>query len=252
MNNVTKKAKICNNCSNLFLPKSNNQKKCEICSFYLCKYCNKTFQSRKENKTRIVKFCSLSCTNEWQRTVEAQNKARKTAFKNHPNGKIYTCITCKTKFYVPKWKLTRANKYCRWLCRNYKQDAFNGHFDKVLEGVAKTKATKLEIQGNHLLKSLPISPQYQVIIGKKFVVDVLIPEHSLVIQWDGDFWHGNPSKFITLNKIQAANQARDKRCDAYLTKCGYKILRFWESDVYSNPEYVKDRVKRALESSLNT
>lgn len=39
----------------------------------------------------------------------------------------------------------------------------------------------------------------------------------------------------------------DKSQDSYMKKCGYTVLRFWESDVKNNRGYVYDNIKRAVQ-----
>jgi len=71
-------------------------------------------------------------------------------------------------------------------------------------------------------------------IANKFTVDAYLPDLKLIIQFDGDYWHGNPSYYDKLNALQIKNQLRDKSMDNYLIKCGFKIMRFWEHDIKSN------------------
>jgi very-short-patch-repair endonuclease len=51
----------------------------------------------------------------------------------------------------------------------------------------------------------------QKIINGRFIVDAYIPSLNLVIEADGKYWH------------TAEN--------AYLTKCGYKLLRLTEEEI---------------------
>jgi DNA mismatch endonuclease (patch repair protein) len=55
---------------------------------------------------------------------------------------------------------------------------------------------------------------------------------------DGDFWHGNPKKYRLpksncgyWEKKIARNQARDGIVNRRLRKLGWKVARFWESDL---------------------
>jgi very-short-patch-repair endonuclease len=71
----------------------------------------------------------------------------------------------------------------------------------------------------------------QVPIGP-WVVDFLCKETGVVIEVDGD---------------QHCESRRDKRRDADLTRRGYRVLRFWNSDVLQNPEGVLTVILSALE-----
>lgn len=86
--------------------------------------------------------------------------------------------------------------------------------------------------------------------------DLVIPTARLAIFCDGDFWHGrgleqrlrklatghNASYWI--EKIKG-NVRRDRRVRRFLRDLGWKVLRFWESDVRANPERVAKAVIRA-------
>ncbi len=65
-------------------------------------------------------------------------------------------------------------------------------------------------------------------------IDIADPEKKLAIFVDGDYWHGNPVKFLIPNNHQVKRISIDKSQNAYLEKCGWKILRFWESEINSN------------------
>lgn len=60
----------------------------------------------------------------------------------------------------------------------------------------------------------------QKIINGKFLVDAYIPLLNLVIEADGDYWH-------TLPRVMG----KDKAENAYLTKCGYNLLRLSETEI---------------------
>ena len=72
----------------------------------------------------------------------------------------------------------------------------------------------------------------QVPVGP-WVVDFLCKEKSIVIEVDGG---------------QHSDSERDRRRDADLARQGYRVLRFWNSDVLQNPDGVLTVILSALES----
>jgi len=60
----------------------------------------------------------------------------------------------------------------------------------------------------------------QKIINDKFCVDIYILKSNLVIECDGTYWHG-------LDRIVK----KDKSENAYLSKCGYNLLRLTEDEI---------------------
>ena len=78
-------------------------------------------------------------------------------------------------------------------------------------------------------------------IGGICVPDFIFPLQSLIINCDGDYWHGNPELFNELDTIQKKVRKRDSRQNKLLNEKGWLILRFWESFIKENEErYTKD------------
>ena len=73
--------------------------------------------------------------------------------------------------------------------------------------------------------------------------DILFVKAKVAILCDGDFWHGknyNENTFARSensdfwNSKIVRNMERDRKVDDELSKQGYKVLRFWESDIVKN------------------
>jgi G:T-mismatch repair DNA endonuclease (very short patch repair protein)/endogenous inhibitor of DNA gyrase (YacG/DUF329 family) len=94
--------------------------------------------------------------------------------------------------------------------------------------IEREKPSKLEERLRQFLTELGVAFEASVIVKAHFVVDVRIGQ--LIIQADGDYWHGHP-RFEQLTDRQRAQQKRDRAQDAYLQACGYAVLRIWESDL---------------------
>jgi very-short-patch-repair endonuclease len=67
----------------------------------------------------------------------------------------------------------------------------------------------------------------------KYIVDFYCPEKRLIIELDGG-QHAEKQKDY------------DKQRDEYLKNLGFKILRFWDSDINSNLESVLNRILEYL------
>lgn len=95
--------------------------------------------------------------------------------------------------------------------------------DQLRLGQYRSKRpTSLEIALYKTLLSLGIPFERQKLINNRFIVDAYIPECNLVIEADGEYWH-------SLLKVVH----KDKAENAYLSKCGYKVLRLSERSIYS-------------------
>ena len=104
----------------------------------------------------------------------------------------------------------------------------------------------LEKRAYALMDELPIEYKKQVLIAKKFCVDAFIPEHNIIIQIDGDYWHGNPAKFKDLDHRQQKRVNIDRSQNAYFAKCGYTVLRFWGSDIRKRPKWIVEQIMQAV------
>jgi very-short-patch-repair endonuclease len=83
-------------------------------------------------------------------------------------------------------------------------------------------------------------------IGRFF--DFYLQDENLIIEVDGDFWHGNPEKYDK-DELRG-HQKRAQRVDEHKTKWALlhsiPILRFWESDIRKNPKKVMKILKEEL------
>lgn len=75
-------------------------------------------------------------------------------------------------------------------------------------------------------------PQYAI---GPYVVDFAIPDHHIVIECDGDYWHSLPTC-----------AARDRRKDKYLTGKGWRVLRFSETYINARLTACLNQVAHAM------
>lgn len=173
-----------------------------------CGYCGKEILVKrchlKENN-----FCSNKCQLKWQ---------------NRNKEKI-KCKICGKIFYAPK---SHHRVTCSEQC--------NGVLSCMLQANQKG-LNKLEKAGSAILRELGIRFNEQVLIEKKFLVDIFMPSKKMVIQWDGEYWHSNPKR-----------KQLDISQDAYMKKCGYRVLRFWERDIRNQPNIVQQKIYETISS----
>lgn len=97
------------------------------------------------------------------------------------------------------------------------------------------KDSSIELKIQNYLKFLNIDFQLhkQMNIKHSYQADIFIPSMNLVIETDGDYWHGNP-KVYSYDKL-SEQQVKQKIKDIIRTKelkdAGYNVLRLWESDI---------------------
>jgi very-short-patch-repair endonuclease len=183
-----------------------------------------------KGRLKAVNFCSNECLNLYQ----GRNKIR------------YVCKICRKAFWwSPSRETSQTPKYCSVKCRT---SCPEWKRKSVIAGNLKQQNRKapssLEIAGSKILEEIGVKFSTQVLIAEKFTVDALLDGRKIVVQWDGDYWHGfkKPNDARQRKRI-----ALDKSQDAYMRKCGYTVLRFWEHEVKNNKEMVCENIKRAIQ-----
>lgn len=107
------------------------------------------------------------------------------------------------------------------------------------------KQTAPEKELSKMLKGLKIEFRTQEIIHGK-VYDFFIPSINLVVEVDGDYWHGYGLEHSELNEMQKRSARNDAEKDVIAKGLGYGIVRFWEHDIHENPEYVRQEIKKLV------
>lgn len=197
----------------------------------ICSNCGKSIYKQKCHLAYKDHFCDRLCFLEWWGSGKTK----------------HICQICGKEF---RWSPSRSKgkykiKYCSIKCRDSDPS-------KVLQLIKMNvrqqtmKVSKLETFGYQILDNLGISYLKQHLIGGKFCVDAFIPEVGLVIQFDGDYWHGNPNSFPELNKRQLRRKKLDLSQDSYMRACGFEVIRLWESTVYKAPNEITGKLQRLI------
>jgi very-short-patch-repair endonuclease len=87
----------------------------------------------------------------------------------------------------------------------------------------------LPVDGTHFRRQAPIGP---------YVVDFFCPAKHLIIELDGG--HHNDDE----------NAKRDRERQLWLEREGYRVVRFWNSDIAGDLNAVLERIYRELYGSL--
>ncbi len=111
-----------------------------------------------------------------------------------------------------------------------------------------TKIEKMMAQ-ELLRQNIPFVKQFD--IDNKFVCDFAIPILKIVVECDGDYWHANPEIYNgkRLTQDQEKNIKRDKIKDKYLKKKGWRIIRFFESDILKDVSGCGDVIRRKIKKN---
>ena len=160
----------------------------------------------------------------------------------------YECEVCGKEFFwsPSRKKLQHEVRYCSIECRNKSPDWRRARTESMARQSRKKTPNKLEQAGNDILDAMGLNYIREYPVNGKFLVDAYLPDHNIIIEWDGDYWHGYKKP---LDHRQEKRVALDKSQNAYMKKCGYAVLRFWEHEVHNQPEKVRaditERVRQA-------
>lgn len=95
---------------------------------------------------------------------------------------------------------------------------------------------------------------YRKLIGRP---DIVLKKHNTVIFIDGEYWHGHnwsarkqkikTNREFWIAKIER-NMQRDREVNEELSRLGYEVFRFWESEVKKELEHCLQKVIAHLKS----
>lgn len=124
--------------------------------------------------------------------------------------------------------------FCDLGCRlEYKNTNYiNTNIEIIIQDILTEKCIKFETHSNIL----------------SYYPDILIPEYNIIIECDGDYWHGNENTLKTLKDWQKRAQLYDKRKDEMLSDIGYTVIRFWGSDIEDNIELCINKLDLIMET----
>jgi very-short-patch-repair endonuclease len=142
-----------------------------------------------------------------------------------------------------------ATKRAKKMIAKLKKQAKN---PEGIQGILKTNANKMatkltwpEREFKKLLKELKVNFEVQKIVGNK-IYDFYIPHLNMLIEVDGDYWHGNEEKFPVLNGLQKKAIRNDMFKDGLAAGLGFGLERVWESELKVDYKNVKARFKKIL------
>jgi len=79
--------------------------------------------------------------------------------------------------------------------------------------------------------------------------DIGLEEYPILIEVDGDYWHGN-KKVMTeeqkINWMQMKNKQNDLLKDWVAKNKGYKLIRIWESDIKDDLPAVRAKIRKTI------
>lgn len=76
--------------------------------------------------------------------------------------------------------------------------------------------------------------------------DFAIEGHNILIEVDGDYYHGYGLLYEKMDAIQKHNNAVDRYKNQWALEHNFKMVRFWEHEIRKEPSKVMAKLKRLL------
>jgi very-short-patch-repair endonuclease len=111
----------------------------------------------------------------------------------------------------------------------------------------KITVSKIEMIFEKFLLDLGIKVKSQHQIGYKFY-DFIIDSTKVLIEFDGSYWHCDPSLFPNgpIDKHQRQNVKNDEYKNKLAASNGYTLIRVWENEFKENPKEVANKIKKVI------
>jgi very-short-patch-repair endonuclease len=194
-----------------------------------CQVCDDQFEVAP-HRVESAKYCSVKC----QRVgVGKQNVPKKK--------RIISCDNCTEK--VSKWE-HQINSHEFHFCSAKCRKEFQGHF--VAKQQEKKDPTQCQVNVDNLLNNIGVKYKNEKPYDY-YAVDNFLTDSNLIVEVQGDYWHGNPmvySEYTLLNEMQKKRVKTDKSKKTHIKKkYDIDILYLWEKDINDNIEVCKKLVE---------
>jgi very-short-patch-repair endonuclease len=120
---------------------------------------------------------------------------------------------------VQEWDDDQRRRFAKWVATPEAQEAFKRQGTYSEQGLME-RDTAPELGILALLESIGVEYVRQVPLADITVADFYLPKQRIVIYADGNYWHHYPE-----------GRQKDRDQVEVLTKLGFAVLRFWESDI---------------------
>lgn len=227
--------------------------KMELVKLY-CQKCSKEFYKKRpyckfrEKNNKPIKFCSMNCYAKWQSInnrgknnpaygrkrpdLTRLNKSRigipiKESSKRKQRAKILIWWNSEEGI-KQRAELSKINR--AWAKKNPQRKieaAKNGH-----KSCPQVSSTEKKLSDFLKKGGIKFIPQKEYKLG---FMDFFI-EPNIALFVDGKYWHNYPN-----------GTEKDRTQTRFLEACGFKVLRFWETDILRDIGLCVDKIEKNME-----
>jgi len=252
-----------------------------------CRFCGKTFEvikgkeerkycshkcSEEDFKKRILKTCEICgtgfevqqyATNAKYCSIKCRNKGiskkMKGAFLGNKSptfkgGKTKKKCACCGKIFEVFFYRNHTAKHCSIKCS--KLDTSKETREKIANSVRRVQKENPMLHPNYILSQKGHETKIEKLVKEELIrrnltpkiqyklasywLDFAFPKCKIAIECDGNYWHSKPTQI-----------RKDGEKEEKIKKMGWKLLRFKETEILKNVEYVGDKIELALKQNEN-
>jgi very-short-patch-repair endonuclease len=217
---------------------------------YECKKCVLLYKNPMYNPTVKVRHSEIVKSEEYREKLKNACSGEKNGFygKSH-NRESVDVIIQKNKIWFGNLTERDRNSIRKKMSDGQKKSMKNNpsHYRKIKSKAARVshisqfynkKMNKIETKVYDYVKSINSSVKFSVMLAS-YQFDFGIKDKKILIEVDGDYWHGNPKYYNkdgsgglkVLNGVQLAKISKDEEKMKWATSRGFTVLRIWEDEV---------------------
>lgn len=229
-----------------------------------CDVCNKKFVIEGNPKRGVAKyfdsFLCKTCKNSLIHQCEDYKKTYRTSMQENHGESV--CAPIQIKKISEKIKNTMIERY-GVPYSGLSPELLRKSWSKYKEhGVASKKELEFSEEIKELFfgyKIYDASEPYIVSYNNvTFLPDIVIPELKLIIEFFGDYWHGNPELFkeeeiIAQGKFtrKEVNQKDQKRVNNLVSATGFEVVIVWENDWKCRHLESKEKIRKVKDERIS-
>ena len=237
-----------------------------------CQTCGETYSTRNDRSVA----CSIRCLSEWRRQTYKgrkftdehvaklnvaklrENVRKEGEFPCDACGKVFTSNTSlrshrsycsateeqKSVVCEVCGKICKRQRGLTWHMRSHTPGFFEEHSRKTSAGLETQKPRKRNSEAELSFKTKMIEIHGDNVVHKHRVdginheFDFYVPNENILVEFDGDYWHGNSTKHELMPKMK-----RQYRLDESYTRTaemlGYIVRRVWASEALYYPHKLR-------------
>lgn len=207
-------------------------KKCKICGQeYIC----------DDSRPRLG-----TCSNEKCKKIARErlnNKIKETHWTHKDNKNDINEKRINTRLKNDKEQNRQYTAWNKGKTGIYSKETIEKIRQATIKQLSEQRVHKTGIEKiiENLLKENNINYKYSFILENR-QFDFCLLDYNIIIECDGDYWHGNPKFYPILTEQQKMKQKDDLIKTNIAKENNFFVFHFWEYDINNNLDNIKKQI----------